>query len=199
VNDNDANILKRCLGKYRKVRITRSTPDEGFTHGYVLGLSDSLALLFSFHDFFPEACHVIRLRDIEGVQSGENERFWDRLLAAEGLLDAVGISALPPLDDMETLLKHLRDTNSSAIVEAENGVESDNGDEEESVYLIGRVVRVEDGTCWIHEFDALGQWEAEPYSIDVEYITQIQLEAPYMAVFLRNMPPFPGDLSDTPD
>ena len=178
----DREVLRVSLGKYRKVRIERSVA-AGYVNGFVLGLSETLVLLFVFHDFHPEGCQVVRLKDITGVRSDEHERAFEKLLAAEGLLDAVGISSVPPLDDMATLLQHLADTDRPAIVEKESH------DDEEEVFLIGFVDCVEEGDCWVHHFDAFGEWDEVPSSIPVDGVTCVQLEASYLETFLRHIPP----------
>lgn len=126
------DILRKALGKYRKVRVSRRTEDESDLDGFVLGLSDELLALYVFIDFNPDGCYLLRLEDIEGVRSDDSERAFERVLAAEGLLDAVGIRDMPPLGTMQAALTHLAERGENIIVEAEDLV--DEAIEEDSSY-----------------------------------------------------------------
>jgi len=189
------DTLRDSLGKYHKVHIVRSTSSDSTIGGFVLGLSESLVLLFKFHDFYPEGCSVLRIEQIESVRSDEYERLWEKMLAAEGRFDAVGVSSVPPLDSMDALLKHLCEAQRPAIIEAESLPDED---EDDWTFLIGWIERVEDGTCWMRHFDGLGEWDTELIPMDLDVITQVQIEAPYLETFLRNIPPFLDPEADPP-
>jgi hypothetical protein len=184
------DILNSSLGRYRKVRITRPVQGARHLHGFVLGMSEQLVLIFQFHDFHPDGCCVVRREDIEHVRSDEFERTFQRIFRAEGLLDAVGIRADPPLENMRALLTYLWETKTPAIVEAEA---FDGEDEDDAAFLIGYVVEVDEEDAWVRHFDAHGQWEEEDDPVGLDEVTCVQIEAPYLETFLRHIPPCPVD------
>jgi hypothetical protein len=227
-------LLRQHCGKYRFVKIERRDEDARTMCGYVLGVSDSLVLLSAFQDFHPDGCCVVRIEDIDEVRVGGSERAFERMFAAEGLLDAVGVAVLPPLDSMKALLTHLMQSQQAAILEVEFEAEDpdddvtyesmeaafesavgdlrsaraagksvdewlDEDEEDDEVlqadagFLIGRIVRVEDRDCWVHHFDAEGEWDAEPTPMAIADITSVQIGGPYLETWLRHIAPFPGD------
>ncbi|MDJ0522519.1 MAG: hypothetical protein QNJ90_10670 [Planctomycetota bacterium] len=189
MREADLDLLRKYAGRYRKVRLTRPLLAGQHTHGFVLALSDELVLMSQFHDFYSEGAVVLRLKDISGLRSGEFERCFEKMYRAEGLLDAVGLSVMPPLDDMRTLTRWLRDTRTPAIIEQEV---FEGGDEEDELFLLGYVTDVGEGDVWIRHFDATGVWEEEDDFIELDAITSVQLEAPYLETWLRHIPPCPA-------
>lgn len=179
------DILTAARGRYRKVRVERDIPDTAYLNGYVLDMSDELLMIAAFHDFHPEGATIVRMRDIASVRSNEYERKWDSMLAAEGLLDAVGTSFQPKLDDMPTLLEDLRVHRRPLITEAEDLSDDDDG----WSFLIGYIDRIDEEACWLRHFDGLGRWKKLPAGMALEDITAVQIETPYIETFLRHVPP----------
>ncbi len=233
------DILRKHCGKYRMVKVQRTVSDSREVSGFVIDISDTLVMLSQFNDFDADGCNVLRLADIERVRSGPKERAFERIFAAEGLLDAVGLSSPPPITDMETLLRDLARRRANAVLQIEDAdVDPGSSEEEDSFesmesafeetlaelregrrsgltfeqwladgddedgtspefvesFLIGRVAKVEDGECWVHNFDAEGNWDVEPTAMPLSRITSVELQTPYLETWLRHLAPFPGDV-----
>lgn len=145
--------IREHAGARRKLRVERNRPSEPRLNGYVLSCSESLFLMHVFHDFQPEGYVVARLIDVVESRSGPNERFWDEMLAAEGLLDGLDNPPHVDLSSIEAAIASVDREFGRMIVECE--------DDEEAVqdFYIGVVARQGDGAVLFHHFDGLGNWE----------------------------------------
>ncbi len=99
----------------------------------------------------------------------------------------------------EEFLAELREGRRSGLTYAEwlAGEDEDEDDDDEeqeasALFLIGRVLEVEAGVCWVRYFDAEGVWELEPRRSPISSITCVQLQTPYLDTWLRHLAPFPG-------
>ena len=70
------------------VCVERDYPGHRRDCGFVVAIGDGLVLFHPYHDFYPEGYNVFRLADIEAVARDEREELWERILAAEGLMNA---------------------------------------------------------------------------------------------------------------
>lgn len=136
-------------------------------------------LVREFHDFYPEGCTALRLRDIVGLRSGRYERLWERMLAAEGMLDHVGLPYEVPLRDLATLLRALRRRGEFVILECEDR------DADVEDYYVGRVLAVGRDSVRFAPFDPLGRWEERAHVIPLSEVTQVQFDAPYSNTFAK--------------
>jgi hypothetical protein len=160
------------------VRVRRNIPSEPNHYGFVLGLGHELVLLQQFYDFHSEGYTVLRLADIAGVRSGPDERHWERMFAAEGILDSVGISYGVSLRDLPTLLRGLQQRGDNVIVECEDTKEPIED------FYIGKIISVAESLLFAN-FDALGRWDELPHAIAFDEITQVRFETPYVRTFSK--------------
>jgi hypothetical protein len=171
--------LRSFVGTRKKVHLTRPFPSEPQHNGFILGVGRDLVLLQQFHDFYPEGYTALRVRDISGIRSGKYERFWEHMLAREGILKRVGIPYDVPLQDFTVLLKALHQRGDNIIVEcedAEEGVED---------FYIGQILSVESASLCFANFDALGRWDKDAHTIPLEEITTLQFDTPYVQTFSK--------------
>jgi hypothetical protein len=171
--------LQSLVGTRKKVRLTRGFPSEPRHNGFVLALGREWVLLKQFHDFYQEGYTAVRVRDITDVRSGEYERHWERMLAAEGLLDRITAAGDVPLDDIPQLLKALQRRAQNVIVECEDP----NEDVED--FYIGQILSVDEDSVCFANFDGLGQWDDAPHTIPFGEITKVQFETPYLQTFSK--------------
>ena len=149
--------LSKLVGLPKKVRLTRGYPGDPIHNGFVLGIGRDLVLLQQCHDFYPEGFTALRVADIKRVRSGEHERFWERMLQGEGLMERVGITYDVPLDNFRSLLTALHGRGQHVVIECE-----DRNTAEYDDFFIGRVVAFDDMSVSIRQFDTLGAWDDEP-------------------------------------
>lgn len=177
--DDVRQQLRSLVGARKKVQLTRGFPCEKLHSGFVLALGREWVLLRQFHDFYPEGNTALRLRDITDVRSGEYERHWERMLAAEGSLDQVTATDDIPLDDISQLLLALQRRGQNVIVECEDT------DEDVQDFYIGQILSVDEDSVCFANFDALGRWDDAPDTIPFEEITQVQFDTPYVQTFSK--------------
>lgn len=162
-----------------KVRLTRGFPSEPLHNGFVLALGREWVLLHQFHDFYPEGYTAIRVKDITDIRSGEYERHWERMLAAEGLLDKVAVHNGVSLENVSQMLRSLQAFGHNVIVECE-----DRAEDVEDFY-IGQILSVDEDSVSFANFDGLGHWDDLPDAIPFEEITKVQFDTPYVQTFSK--------------
>jgi hypothetical protein len=179
----DEDAMRERLGLFvgtrKKVRLTRGFPSEPRHNGFVLGLGREWVLLQQFHDFYPEGYTALRVKDITDIRSGEYERHWERMLAAEGLLDRIAAPGDVPLDEVARLLKALQRRGQNVIVECEDP------DEKVEDFYIGQILSVDEDSVCFANFDGLGRWDDAPHAIPLGGITKVQFETPYVQTFSK--------------
>ncbi len=177
--DEVGRQLRSLVGTRKKVRLTRGLPSEPRHNGFVLATGREWVLLQQLHDFYPEGYAAVRMRDITDVRSGEYERHWERMLAAEGLLDRITAPGDVPLDDIHQLLLALQRRGENVIVECEDP------DEDLEDFYIGQILSVDEGSVCFANFDGLGRWDDSPHVIPYAEITKVQFETPYVHTFSK--------------
>lgn len=175
--------LAAARGEGRKVRITRPFRDE-HTNGFVLDVGDDLVIVQQFHDFYEEGCSVLRLCDIDDVRSGEHERYWERLFAAEGIRRREQAPLGVRATRMADVLRACQEAGAGAIVEYESEYDDD------AAFILGLVREVEEDRVHMLALDPLGRWADVP-SVDLVDITAVQLDTPYIRTYLRHAGPPP--------
>jgi hypothetical protein len=179
--------LSRLVGLPKMVRVTRGFAGDPTQLGFVLGIGGSLVLLHQFHDFYAEGYTTLRIADVERIRTGEQERFLERIIIAEGLLGGLGIPYPLTLDDMRSLLSDLYERGHPVVVECE-GRETSAHDE----YYIGQIVAVGNESLKLLYFNAVGKWDSEPSVIAFPSITRVQFDTPYINTiikYLKEPPP----------
>ncbi len=173
--------LSSLAGTSSKVRIARRQPKQVYTNGFVVAVGEQLVLLQAFHDFYPEGLAILRIHDITDVRSGEHERFWERMLQGEGITAATLSRELPPLDSMPRLLSALLERGENVILECEDD------DGPICDFYIGCLLKVDDVVVEFANFDALGRWDEEPHRIELDEITLVELETPYLRILSKHV------------
>jgi hypothetical protein len=171
--------LQSLVGTRKKVRLTRGFPSEPRVNGFVVAIGREWALLEVFHDFYSEGYTAIQVRGISDIRSGEYERHWEQMLAAEGLLDRIAVPSDVPLDGIAQLLKALQRRGQNVIIECEDP------DENVQDFYIGQILSVDKDSVCFANFDALGRWDDDPHAIPFREISKVQFETPYVQKFSK--------------
>ncbi len=180
MNENQVRQqLGSLINTRKKVRLNRCFPNEPRHNGFVLALGREWVLLQQFHDFYPEGYTTLRVQDITDIRSGEHERHWERMLAAEGLLDLNANFQDVLLDDISQLLIALQERGQNIIIESEDPF----GDKED--FYIGKILSVDEKSVCFANFDALGNWDESPDMISYDEITKVEFETPYIQLFSK--------------
>ena len=172
--------LQEYQGALKIVRIERPFPGNYYINGFIHYTTESLMLMHQFHDFYCEGFTIVKTSDIKDFRSSEYERFLEKVMNGEGLLEQIKYDHSVPLDDIKSSLSHFMNNQQNIIIECES---RKNADDDE--FYIGRVSEIDGETVWFMGFNALGQWEKDEISIKLDTITQIQFDTPYINILTR--------------
>lgn len=184
-------LLAPHVGAGRTIRVTRRTPCEPTLRGYLLAMSDSLALMHVFHDFQPDGYVIIRTSDVEAVRCGPYEQWWDHVLEREGACSGLRLPFRPDLTDMRSAIENVSAEYEQLIVKCE--------DEDEDIqdFHIGALMWSNENEIVMRHYDGLGYWKAVPAEIDIEDVSQVQFDTPYINCFSKYTRE--GEPPDMPD
>ena len=171
--------FQQHVNSRRKIHVETRCSCHSYLNGYLLGLSDTFGLMHCFHDFLPDGYTLFRLNDVISIRSNEYERFWDRMLASEGLLTGLDKNLNMNLTSIQSSFLSLTDDSQTLIIEAQIP------DEEDQDFYIGQVATFDTTKVWFNHFDALGKWELEPAEIPLDEISFIQFDTPYIKTFSK--------------
>lgn len=175
------------LATNQKIRVSTDISDDP-VFGYLLSLSDDLALFHAFADFDPDGYIIIRTADVDEVRRSEHEAFWDQMLAAEKLLSGL---IRPPEINIDSIRSAI---NSVASLYPQMIILSERTDEEGDlweVFNIGSVVEIHEDLLEFRTYDSLGVWEEKPRTIWYSDITTIKFDTRYANIFWRHIQPRP--------
>jgi hypothetical protein len=169
--------LDRLLDRAALAKFERTIPGCEVLHGFVVGRSPSLVLLHVVREFHLDGYSLIRFRDLEAIRCGQKEKFFQKMLRAEGVTDEVGVKGRVSLASMASALKGL------ARVERVVSVECETADEEQ--FYAGKISEVSGKTAAMRTFDPLGKWDRKLEEIAVSAITLLSWDTEYLRVFSK--------------
>jgi hypothetical protein len=176
--------IKKLLNGYirskKKIRIERHFSNNEIINGFIHDMSENLLIIEQFHDFYCEGYSIIRLSDLSDFRSDQHERFFEKMLLNEGLLDQVGYKKNVPITNLKISLTYFAEKNENIIIESES---SDNPEDDE--FYIGKISEIKEEDVWFIGFNALGEWDEEEVAIKIADITRIQFDTPYINVFSK--------------
>lgn len=171
------DAIQRAIDRGESVRLARAGLARSSWYGFPLALDDELVLLRSLHDFAVNGFAVLRLRDVTGVHSGDAERFFERVLRAEGALDAAGAVRPVPLGGWPAVLEAVRARYRHAIVECER---ADGGE-----FYLGELAAVDDDEVALHFIAVTGTREVALTRVPLDEVTLVRFDERYVNLFGR--------------
>lgn len=177
------------LATNEKIRLIVDSADEP-VFGYLIGLSDDLALLHTFADFDPDGYLIVRTDDVEEVRRSEHEAFWDKMLAAENALS--GLIRPPEIDlgSVRAAVASVAAQYPHMIIETED---TDEQGEEWRNFHLGVLLEAHDDFAEFHGYNGLGVWAEKPVLLWYSDITLIRFDTRYANAFWRHVPPRPPE------
>ncbi|WP_165247727.1 hypothetical protein [Paludisphaera soli] len=172
----------------RHVHLTRRVAGDWDVTGLVLAVGRRLVLLHQTRDFQLDGYVLLPLRDIARVRCTAVDRFAEKVLAGEGLMENVGADWDVPLDDPSRALAALKRRGDYIVIECESRFAPEDDD-----FLIGPVVGLTDHEVAMRIFAPDGRWERDRSYVMLDTITQIQFDTPYINAFRKYLasPPLP--------
>ncbi len=170
-----AEALHRAVERGEKVQIERLGLENEHWNGFPLVANDDFVLMRSLHDFTLDGFAVLRVRDITAVRSADTERFFERVLRAEGLLDDLTPPRPVLLRSWRSVLESVRAHYRYAILECEA---VDSGD-----FVLGEVVSVDDDAVSLRYIQVNGTRERELTRVALHDLTLVRFDERYVNYF----------------
>jgi hypothetical protein len=172
--------LREAQQLHQFVRIERPEIENPYSHGIPVAVNPNLVLLceIAVDQFRPDGYGIYRLDDIADIRSDEHERFYERLLAAEGI-DPLPAD-LPDIDVTNWVTAmaapHLHDQLIS--VEAELLPEPE--------YWVGILEQVDAESISLLCVSSTGEWDSDPIELEIGDVSCVQFGSRYLDVYARH-------------
>ena len=171
------DALQRAIDRDENVQIVRDAGTHPTWNGFPLALGDELLLVRSLHEFAVNGFAVLRLRDVTAVHSTDAERFFERVLRAEGALDEAPSVKAIPLRSWRSVLEAVRLHYRYAIIECERPDGAD--------FFLGELAGVEGDEATLHYIQVNGMRESGLTRVPLDDITLVRFDERYVNVFGR--------------
>jgi hypothetical protein len=149
-----ADAFKRLsshLQSGEKISLEICCSCQPILNGYLLGLSRQLGMIHCFHEFMPDGYIVFRLANVTSIRCSGYDRFMNRMLAGEGLLDGLKTSLQIDLETIATAITSINTRYATMILETE--IPKDGY----SDFFIGQIESIDSTRLRFNHFDALGR------------------------------------------
>jgi len=140
--------------------------------------SDDLLLVHIFYDFLPDGYRIIRLDDIYDVIRDASERFFERIIKAEGIYKTLEPPEEIDIASWKTALQSMKGRYGHCILESD--------DEED--FLIGKLMDISEWDFNFWYFDAAGKWDEEPDVIDYDDLISVSFGDRYTNTIIKYLP-----------
>ena len=171
------DALQRAIDRDENVHIVRASDPHPSWNGFPLALCDEFVLVRSLHEFAVNGFAVLRLRDILEVHSTDAERFFARVLRAEGAPERFPAVRPVPLRSWEAVLEAVRLHYRHAIVECEHA--------EGVRFFLGELAGVDGDDAMLHYIQVNGVREAALTRVPLDDITLVRFDERYVNLFGR--------------
>ncbi len=175
--DREAIIeaIQSAIDAGRKAQLVRADFLQDSWNGFPLVLGEELVLARTLRDFVFDGFSVLRLGDVTEVRSSEVERFFDRVIKAEGLERDLAPPKPILLRSMRTALESIRGHYRHVIVECE-GVDDDD-------FFLGEIARVDDEHLHLLYIHIDGTRDREATKIPLDEITLLRFDETYLRLY----------------
>jgi len=171
----EANLIRTKLKEHienrNELRIERKKIDTNPLNCVPLVLSEKLLLIAYIYDFEQDGYMIIRIKDISSIKYGDSQKFSEKILRNEGVLDKIVSPPITQIDNWEIVFKQLKMAENNIIIECES---VENGE-----FYIGKIVEVNKNNLMFLNFNGAGEWDKEPTKILYRNITSISLNKKY--------------------
>jgi hypothetical protein len=176
-----ARALRAAQRLGQLARLERPETGTPFSHGIPIALSSNLALLreIAVEQFRPDGYGIYRLGDIADVRSDEHERFFEHLLAAEGIVSMP--QNMPDVDitDWVSALGSAYLAGHLIAVEAEYLPEPE--------YWVGRLEHIDAESVSLLCVGSTGVWDSDPLEIEIGDVSCVHFGTRYLDVYARHV------------
>lgn len=167
--------LKMLIRNDSFCRIQRENIDENPLYGFPLKITKELLLIEYIYDFQSDGFMFIKTDDITEVHYGESERFVETILYNENLRNPFKFDELKSISNMKDIFEYISSISCNVIVEDEN----------QSKFLIGKIINCYDTSVEILCFDGTGKWDDVGVIIAYNEITSLTLDNRYINIMSK--------------
>lgn len=166
------SLLADCIARRSPVEIFLRRSSAAPLCCVPLLMSERLALVAPYVDFYPDGYEVVRLRSISAVRAGDREAFHSHIMLHEGILDRLDT---PPvsIDSFPALLTDLLAQDEPVIVSGERAL------------LLGSITKVGKKKLRVRYIDGLGRMDAEPTRMPYDDIDSVAFGNRYLRLVVR--------------
>lgn len=173
------NRTRSRLEQHRKdgqaIEIRRAPLNPYSTVAFVIALGNDLVLLHVVTDFDPDGFQIVRIEDITSIEYRGFEKFHERVLRAEGLINDIRPPFKMDLSDWKSAIGAIKDHSRIVIIEDE--------DPDDELFLIGKAKRLNSQTLSIRQFDAAGRWELNDRIVPYSRISAVTFDDRYSNLY----------------
>jgi hypothetical protein len=167
--------IQAAIDGGHKVQFVRQAFEQESWNGFPLVLGDELVLIRTLHDFAFDGFSILRVADITEVHCGEVERFFERVIKAEGLDRNLPAPRPVLLHSMRTALESVRAHYRHVILECE-GVDDD-------AFYLGEIARVDDEAVELYYIHVNGTRDREVTRVPLDTITLVRFDEQYLRLY----------------
>lgn len=174
--DRAISLVEEAISRRGKVQFERLTSaGKTYWNGIPLQVTRELVLVATLDQFRLDGFAVFRWEEVAAVRSGDNERFFERVMRAEGLLSNFTEPEPLRLDDFGTVLADVRARAGYAIIECERL--------RRPTFHIGELAEVTRDAAFLRYVQANGVKDAKPTRIPVEDVTMVRWGEHYVRMY----------------
>lgn len=163
----------RRRGKVQFERVTAS--GHSFWNGIPLHVNEHLVYVATLDQFRFDGFAVFRWEEVSEFHCGDNERFFERVLRSEGLLERLPKPELVRLDGFASVLEDIRARSRYLIIECENS--------SSATFHIGELAHLQSEAAFVRYVQANGVKDAKPTRIPLDEITMVRWGENYVEMY----------------
>ncbi len=163
--------------KYCKVKRHFNQTDIDCAIGYIVDYSDNFILLQETDDFEIDGYSVIPINTISDIILSNKDKYYDKIMSLEGLVDKVQNNHKIDLTSWNSILKSIRKIGLNVIIENENP--------DDMSFDIGPITRITESAVYIRYFNAQGFLDSESTKITWDLITNVRFDTRYINTFSK--------------
>lgn len=174
--DQARALVEEAVRRRGKVQFERLTSaGKTYWNGIPLQVSDELVLVATLDQFRFDGFSIFRWEDVEAIRSGDNERFFERVLRCDGLLERFPHPGSIRLERWPAVLRDIRALSRYAIIECEKLASP--------TFHIGELADVKPDAAFVRYVQANGVRDAEPTRIPLRDVTMVRWGEHYLEMY----------------
>jgi hypothetical protein len=182
-NKKDIETFDKVISKYiekkKFVQVRRDfIDDEAHINGFILDVSEDFILVQSEEDFRLTGYAILHKNKFDSIQFDGIDNTVKKILKKEGVIaKEYGINKKINLSSWGSIFKNLKKLDFHVIIECE--------DKEDPIFLIGPIVKIDEKSVSIHNYDATGVFDDKPTKVKFKDITIVKFDERYANLFRK--------------